>query len=33
MYPKEKNMIVVPNHKKNEDYYQKLGLSYLMDEL
>ena len=33
VYPNEENMIAVPNHKKNEDYYENLGLSYLMDEL
>ena len=33
MYPKEENMIVVPNHKINEDYYKNPSLSQLMDEL
>ena len=29
----EEDMFMVANHKKNEDCYKNLGLSYLMDEL
>ena len=28
MYPNEENMIVVPNHKKNEYYYENISLSH-----
>ena len=33
MYANEENMIVMPNHKKNKDYYENPSLSYLIDEL
>ena len=33
VYPNEQNMFMVPNHKKNEDYYENLHVSHLMDEL
>ena len=33
MYPNAKNMVVVPNHKSNGDYYENLSLSHFMDGL
>ena len=33
MYPVEKDMIVVPNQKKDVDYYENPSLTYFMDEL
>ena len=33
MYPNEENMIVVPNNKKNGDYYEKHSLTHLIDKL
>ena len=33
MYPDEKNMFIVSNHKKNGHYYENPSLSYLTDEL
>ena len=32
LYPNEKNMIIVPNHKKNGDYYKNPCLSNLMND-
>ena len=32
MYPNVKNMIVVPNHKKNGDFYENPGWPHFMDE-
>ena len=33
VYPNEKNLYLVPNHKKNRDYYNNPHLIHLMDEL
>ena len=33
VYPNVESMIVVPNHKKNVDYYDNQGLTHLMDKL
>ena len=33
VYPNEKNLSIVPNHQKNEDYHKNLSLSYFMDEV
>ena len=33
MYPNEVNMIVVPNNKKNGDYYEYPSLSQFKDKL
>ena len=32
MYPNKENMIVIPNNKRNKDYYENPSLSDLMDE-
>ena len=33
MYTNEENMVVMPNHENNGDYYENPSLPYLMDEL
>ena len=33
VYPNEVNMIIVPNNRKNRDYYKYPSLSYFIDEL
>ena len=33
MYINDENLFMVPNHKKNKDYYANPFLSYLMDKL
>ena len=33
MYPNEENVVMVPNHEYNGDYYENPSLFYLMDEL
>ena len=33
IYPNKENVLMVPNHEKNEDYYVNPSLSQLKDEL
>ena len=33
MYNNEENMVVMPNHEQNGDYYENPSLPHLMDEL
>ena len=33
VYLNDRNVLMVPNNRKNGDYYENLYLSYLMDEL
>ena len=33
VHPNVENMVVVPNHNRNGDYYENPSLSYFMDEL
>ena len=32
VYPNEKNMLIVSNHKKNLDYHENQGLPHFLDE-